>query len=189
MLFSHRSQVIIQNDVKSLLQHFLKDYFEADVDRHKCLHLTSLRCYFACHGVSNMISQEFSQDIISYMLIVRNVKGHVRINHIMVHTVFQALINSNVPSSLSDNLKNTSRSLTTFFSLSHSPARINKNGNSSTWNNKSFDRILSGNSVVNNLLGPIVQSIVSLTSLLRGQLVECYTTFSPNTLIFFVEKK
>ena len=36
--------------------------------------------------------------------------------------------------------------------------------------------------------GPVVQSIVSLTSSLRGQLVKCFTTLLPNTLIFFVEK-
>ena len=35
---------------------------------------------------------------------------------------------------------------------------------------------------------PVVQSIVSLTSLLSGQLVKCFTTSVPNTLIFFVEK-
>ena len=37
-------------------------------------------------------------------------------------------------------------------------------------------------------LGPVVQSIVSLTSSLRGQLVKCFMTLLPNTLIFFVEK-
>ena len=36
--------------------------------------------------------------------------------------------------------------------------------------------------------GPVVQSIVSLTSSLRGQLVKCFMTLLPNTLIFFVEK-
>ena len=36
--------------------------------------------------------------------------------------------------------------------------------------------------------GPVVQSIVSLTSSLRGHLVKCFTTLQPNTLIFFVEK-
>ena len=36
--------------------------------------------------------------------------------------------------------------------------------------------------------GPVVQSIVSLTSLLKDQLVKCFTTLFPNTLIFFVEK-
>ena len=36
--------------------------------------------------------------------------------------------------------------------------------------------------------GPVVQSIVSLASSLRGQLVQCFTTLQPNTLIFFVEK-
>ena len=37
-------------------------------------------------------------------------------------------------------------------------------------------------------LGPVVQSMVSLTSSLSGQLVKCFTTLLPNTLIFFVEK-
>ena len=37
-------------------------------------------------------------------------------------------------------------------------------------------------------LGPVVQSIVSLTSSLRGQLIKCFTTLYPNTLIFLVEK-
>ena len=36
--------------------------------------------------------------------------------------------------------------------------------------------------------GAVVQSIVSLTSSLRGQLVKCFTTLLANTLIFFVEK-
>ena len=35
---------------------------------------------------------------------------------------------------------------------------------------------------------PVVQSIVSLTSSLRGQLVKCFMTLLLNTLIFFVEK-
>ena len=34
----------------------------------------------------------------------------------------------------------------------------------------------------------VVQNIVSLMSSLRGQLVKCFTTLKPNTLIFFVEK-
>ena len=37
-------------------------------------------------------------------------------------------------------------------------------------------------------LDPVVQSIASLTSSLRGQLVKCFTTLLPNALIFFVEK-
>ena len=36
--------------------------------------------------------------------------------------------------------------------------------------------------------GPVVQSIVSLTSSLRGQLIKCFITLLPNTLIFFIEK-
>ena len=38
------------------------------------------------------------------------------------------------------------------------------------------------------ILGPVVQSIISLTSSLRGELVKCFTTLLPNTLKFFVEK-
>ena len=34
--------------------------------------------------------------------------------------------------------------------------------------------------------GPIVQSMVSLMSSLRGQLVKCFTTLLLNALIFFV---
>ena len=37
-------------------------------------------------------------------------------------------------------------------------------------------------------LGPVVQSIVSLTRSLRGQLVKCFTNLEPNKLKFFVEK-
>ena len=36
--------------------------------------------------------------------------------------------------------------------------------------------------------GPVVQTIISLTSSVRGQLVKCFTTLQPNTLKFFVEK-
>ena len=38
-----------------------------------------------------------------------------------------------------------------------------------------------------NNQGPVVQSIVSLTGSLRGQL-KCLTTLCPNTPIFFVER-
>ena len=40
----------------------------------------------------------------------------------------------------------------------------------------------------NGYLGPVVQSIVSLTSSLRGQLVKYFMTLSPNKQIFFVHK-
>ena len=36
--------------------------------------------------------------------------------------------------------------------------------------------------------GPVVHSIDSLTSSFRGQLIKCFTTLLPNTLIFFVGK-
>ena len=37
-------------------------------------------------------------------------------------------------------------------------------------------------------MGPVVQSIVSLTSSLRGQLIKCFTTLETNRRIFFVAK-
>ena len=36
--------------------------------------------------------------------------------------------------------------------------------------------------------GPVVQSIVSLTSSLRGQLVKSFATLLPNTLTFLLKK-
>ena len=42
--------------------------------------------------------------------------------------------------------------------------------------------------VFNKYPGPVVQSIVSLTSSFRAELVKCFMTLLPNTLIFFVEK-
>ena len=39
-----------------------------------------------------------------------------------------------------------------------------------------------------NILGPVVQSIVSLTSSLRGQLVKCFWTLLPNILKFLLKK-
>ena len=36
--------------------------------------------------------------------------------------------------------------------------------------------------------GPVVQSILSLTSSLRGQLVKYFTTLQPNTLLFLLKK-
>ena len=35
--------------------------------------------------------------------------------------------------------------------------------------------------------GPVIQSIISLTNSLRGQLVKCFTTLQQTLLIFFVE--
>ena len=51
---------------------------------------------------------------------------------------------------------------------------------------------IGADNISNTHQGPVVQSIVSLTSSLRGQLVKCFikcfTTLLLNTLIFFVEK-
>ena len=46
----------------------------------------------------------------------------------------------------------------------------------------------SAHSTNTTALGPVIQSIVSLTTSLRGQLVKYFTTSEPNTLKFFVEK-
>ena len=40
----------------------------------------------------------------------------------------------------------------------------------------SVDSILFAQTYLSKYLGPVVQSIVSLTNSLRGQLVKCYTT-------------
>ena len=37
--------------------------------------------------------------------------------------------------------------------------------------------------------GPVSQSIVSLTSSLRGELIKCFTTLKPNTQIFLLKKR
>ena len=54
-----------------------------------------------------------------------------------------------------------------------------------------FDKVLYISihkfTVILNVLVPVVQSIVSLTSSLRGQLVKCFVTLYPNTLIAVVE--
>ena len=38
-------------------------------------------------------------------------------------------------------------------------------------------------------LGPVVQSIVTLKILLRGQLIKCFTTLQSNTLIFLLKNE
>ena len=50
-----------------------------------------------------------------------------------------------------------------------------------------FNILLPKNVVSFVQQGPVVQSIVSLTSSLSGQL-KCFTTLEPKKLIFFVEK-
>ena len=51
-----------------------------------------------------------------------------------------------------------------------------------------FTQISRKFNVKDNNLGPVVQSMVSLTNSSRGQLVKCLTTLLSNTHIFFVEK-
>ena len=40
----------------------------------------------------------------------------------------------------------------------------------------------------NQAQGPVVQSIISLTSSLKGQLIKSITTLEPNTLVFLLKK-
>ena len=42
--------------------------------------------------------------------------------------------------------------------------------------------------IILRYLGPVVQSIVSLTNSLRAQLVKCFTTLLLNTLVFLLKK-
>ena len=58
------------------------------------------------------------------------------------------------------------------------------------WENKIFQNLLSNEHWVlsRKYLGPVVQSIISLTSSLRGQLVKYFRPLLLNTLKFFVEK-
>ena len=51
-----------------------------------------------------------------------------------------------------------------------------------------FFTLISRKSNVKDNLGPVVQSMVSLTNSSRGQLVKCLTTLLSNTYIFLVEK-
>ena len=53
---------------------------------------------------------------------------------------------------------------------------------------ETLDQTLCPHNFKNKNLGPVAQSIVSLTSSCRGQLVKCLMTLYSNTLIFFVEK-
>ena len=57
------------------------------------------------------------------------------------------------------------------------------------FNEKQQELLLPLQQWVYNIQGPVVQSIVSLTRSLRGQLVKCFTTLLPNTLIFLLKKK
>ena len=43
--------------------------------------------------------------------------------------------------------------------------------------------------VLTRALNPVVQSIASLTSLLKGQLVKCFPTLLSNTLVFLLKNK
>ena len=52
----------IQKGNATLLSHFPKDYFAADVDRSKYLHATSSKALFCTHYVGNVIYHKFSHD-------------------------------------------------------------------------------------------------------------------------------
>ena len=57
---------MIQKGNTTLLQHFLKGYFAAGVDRSKCLHAASSNALCCMHYVGNVIYHKFSHDDVSY---------------------------------------------------------------------------------------------------------------------------
>ena len=57
----------------------------------------------------------------------------------------------------------------------------------SSFSKKNFVN-LCAHTVHSKTRAPVVQSIVSLTSSLRGQLIKCFFTLKPKILKFFVEK-
>ena len=58
----------------------------------------------------------------------------------------------------------------------------------SPWTNQNEWNLWNVLLQVYDSLGPVVQSIVNLTSSLRGQQFKCFTTLLPNILIFFVQE-
>ena len=65
---------MIQKGNTTLLQRLPKAYFAADVDRSKCLHVTSSNALFRTHYVGSMIYHKFSYDDVSYRIKGENVK-------------------------------------------------------------------------------------------------------------------
>ena len=62
-----------------------------------------------------------------------------------------------------------------------------KRENSISGDDYQISMMLTVRSYINQ--GPVVQSIVSLTSSLRGQLIKCFMTLLPNTYWYFLLKK
>ena len=57
---------MIQKGNVTLLQRLPKDYFAADVDRNKYLHVTSSNELFCTHYVGNVICHKISHGDVSY---------------------------------------------------------------------------------------------------------------------------
>ena len=66
---------MIQKGNTTLLQCFPKDYFAADADRSKCLHMTSSNALLWMHYVGNVIYHKFSHDDVSYKFNGKNVNA------------------------------------------------------------------------------------------------------------------
>ena len=64
---------MIQKGNATLLQCLSKDYLAADVDRSKCLHVTSSNVLFCTHYVGDVIYHSFSHNEVSYRINGENV--------------------------------------------------------------------------------------------------------------------
>ena len=78
---------MIQKENATLMQHFRKNCFAADVDRSKCLHATSPNAHFCTHYVGDLIFHKFSHSDVSYSFNGKNV--NVVLELIIVRVVTQ----------------------------------------------------------------------------------------------------
>ena len=89
MLISHNLPVrksyfdsnIISNKNARILRRFFLDYFEADINRSTCLHVTSSR-----HEISIQIMHKFSHGAISYTLNGENINIMLELQ--IQHSIF-----------------------------------------------------------------------------------------------------
>ena len=77
---AHFDSDLIQEGNETLLRHFPKDFFAADIDRSKCLHAMSSNALFCTHYIGNMIYHKFSHDDVSYRFNGENVNVMLEFN-------------------------------------------------------------------------------------------------------------
>ena len=77
---------MIQKGNATLLQCLSKDYLAADVDRSKCLHVTSSNVLFCTHYVGDVIDHSFPHSEVSYRINGENV--NVMFEYVMFETKY-----------------------------------------------------------------------------------------------------